>query len=144
MDPFDHGNGDPLGEPAYESGDAQESDGGRDEDARARYLGFAEVLRQGYGRDRFHGLHGQGYAEGEAGEYVGQSAEDEGAGEGDGSDLRQCDEDGEEGADVAERAGDLGEGLAVEGFRVVSLDFEEVGLCFSERAFHGCEIVGTP
>lgn len=122
----------------YQSRNTQESYSRGNKDARTRYLGFAEALCQSYGCDRFHGLHGQGNAEGEASQNVGQSAKDERAGEGDGPNLRQSDEDGEKSADVAERAGDLGERLAVEGFYVVSLDLEEVCLCFSGGLSQGC------
>ena len=106
----------------YQSRDAQEPYSSRNEDARAGNLGFAKVLCQSYGCDRFHGLHGQRCAEGEACKYVGQSAEDERAGKRDGAGLSEGDEDGEEGADVAKRAGYLGQGMAVECFYVVSLN----------------------
>ncbi len=44
LDTFDDGYGDPFREPMDQPRDAEESDGGRDEDARAGYLGLAEVL----------------------------------------------------------------------------------------------------
>ena len=144
MYPLDNRYWDPFGEPVYQSRNAQKSYGGGDEDARTRYLGFAEVLGQSYGCDRFHGLHGQGYAEGEARQNVGESAEDKRAGEGYGADLRQRDQDGEKSADVTERTGYLGEGLPVEGTYVVSLGLGEVRLCFPGGLFQGFQVAETP
>ena len=46
--------------------------------------------------------------------------------------MGQGDEDGEEGADVTERTGDLGKGLGKEGGEVVALGGVEVLLCFSD------------
>lgn len=127
LDALHDGDGDDARKPRQQPGDTEQQNAAGDEQPCGGGLARAEGLEDGHGGDGLHGLHGQGDAENRAGQDVVDTREDERRGQRDLVALGQRDHDGQERAQVAQRAGDLVPRLACEGAVVVGADLAQAG-----------------
>lgn len=86
-----------------------------------------KFTRDGYRRYRFHGLDWQRDAKGDARQYVGSSCEEQRGGQGDGVGDDEGRHEGQEGAQVAQRARELSKRGGDEGIDIVPVGLSKTG-----------------